>query len=508
MLFGMRSGPYPARKKTPLSRKELIVTRIKSIAVLAAFTVVIMGLASGEILDPIKPLPRAGFAAPPLAIVGGTIIDGTGGALIEHGILLVRDGKITAVGTAGQVALPKGVNTIDASGRYVIPGLIDGNVHLTFGTSVEYLTRYEGRYEDLAEQSAQVALKSGITTVFDTWGPLQPLMNIRERISRGETPGSRLFVAGNIIGFSGPLGRDFNPDPAASRMFRKKINELWEENVGPRLGFLAPDSLATEVRKYIGRGPDFIKYGASGHSDDAILLFSEKAQKAIVEEGHRAGLTVQCHTTNVESLRMAVEAGIDLITHAEITESEPIPDSTLAAIKEKNISCGILPDTKKRFEIILKRFAATNPPPGRRAPGEVRALNISGMIKAGIPLILTTDAGIWSPEVIDSMPAELKADRLDTMGKGHFIWCRAMAEKGMAPMDILLCCTRNVARAYRMLDRFGTLEVGKAADIVILEADPLADIGNLEKIRLIMKDGRVVDRDKLPLKTVVELPAL
>jgi imidazolonepropionase-like amidohydrolase len=485
----------------------MIVKKIINMLGLAAVTMIFTGLAFGTDTGQKAPLARSGSAASSVAIVGGTVIDGTGGAPLERGVVLVRDGRIAAIGAAGKVALPKGVKTIDASGRFIIPGLIDGNVHLTFGTSVEYLARYEDRLEDLAEQSAQVALKAGVTTVFDTWGPLQPLMNVRDRISRGEVPGSRMFVAGTIIGFSGPLGRDFNPDPAASKMFRKKINGLWEENVGPELGFLAPDALAAEIRKYIGRGPDFLKYGASGHSDDAVLLFSENAQKAIVGEGHRAGLTVQCHTSNVESLRMAVEAGNDLITHADITEREPIPESTLAALKAKNISCGVLPETKKKLEASLKRFAASNPPSGRRAPAEIRALNVSQMIQYGIPLILTTDAGIWSPEVVDGMPAEAKVDRLDTMGKGHFIWCRAMAEKGMAPMDILLCCTRNVARAYHKLDRLGTLEAGKVADIVILEADPLADIGNLEKIWLIMKDGLVVDRDKLPLKNVVQLPA-
>lgn len=476
------------------------------VTVLVVMGVILAGSSSGTEMDRKAPIQGSEAASKAIAIIGGTIIDGTGEAPLEGGVLLVCAGKVAAIGTAGEIALPQGIETIDAAGRFIIPGLIDGNVHLTFGTSVEYLTRYEERFEDLAEQAAQVALKAGVTTVFDTWGPLQPLMNVRDRILRGETPGSRVFVAGTIIGFSGPLGRDFNPDPAASNMFRKKINALWEENVGPKLGFLTPDALSVEIRKYIARGPDFLKYGASGHGDGAVLLFSEKAQEAIISEGHRAGLIVQCHTSTVESLSMAVDAGIDLITHADITEIVPIPASTLTALKDKNIFCGILPETKKRFEANLKRYAASIPPADQRAPAEIRAQNVSHMIQYGIPLILTTDAGIWSPEVVDSMPPEAKVDRLDTMGKGHFIWSRAMAEKGMAPMDIILCCTRNVAQAYHMQDRIGTLEKGKTADLVILDADPLSDIGNLERIRLVMKDGRVVDRAKLPLKTVVQLP--
>ena len=108
---------------------------------------------------------------------------------------------------------------------------MDANVHLVYGVSVEFLARYEGRFEELIAEAAQVGLANGLTTVFDSWGPLTPLLAVRDRIAKGEIPGSRLYVAGNIIGLTGPFGRDFNADAekSVSKGFRTRIDEILKE---------------------------------------------------------------------------------------------------------------------------------------------------------------------------------------------------------------------------------------------------------------------------------------
>ena len=124
-------------------------------------------------------------AEPVTAIVGATLIDGNGGAPLKDAIVVIDGTTIVAVGPRGRVTVPAGAREINASGKYLVPGLMDANVHLVLGSSIEFIVRYEGRYEDLIEEAAQVALKNGLTTVFDSWGPLQPLINVRDRINRG-----------------------------------------------------------------------------------------------------------------------------------------------------------------------------------------------------------------------------------------------------------------------------------------------------------------------------------
>ena len=441
-------------------------------------------------------------------ITGATLIDGTGSPPIRDAVIVVDERIIKAVGSRDRVTAPPDAKEIKASGKYVIPGLMDANVHLVLGSSIEFIVRYEDHYEDLIEEAAQVTLKNGVTTVFDSWGPLQPLINVRDRINRGETIGSRTFIAGNIVGLSGPFGRDFNAaaETTATRTLVRRINGLWEENTGPDLLWDTPDQVRREIRRYVSRGIDFLKYAASGHREENFLQFSPQAQQAIVDECHRAGIIAQTHTTSVESLRQALEAGVDMLQHGSVTGPTPIPDSTIELMLDKKVYCAVQPRTAKRLAIELEQ--ADDAGPSRRAKERLQTWhdNEVRLIKAHVPLLLATDGGVMDPDATASMKPKLRTERPTELGEGHFLWFKAMVEKGMTPMDAIVSATRNIAAAYHKLDQLGTIQPGKVADLVVLDADPLADVSNIRKISLVMKDGQVVDRDSLPARRVLTAP--
>jgi imidazolonepropionase-like amidohydrolase/cyclophilin family peptidyl-prolyl cis-trans isomerase len=447
--------------------------------------------------------PIAHAADGSLVITGGTLIDGTGGAPVRDAVVVMDNGHFVAAGRRADVTVPAGAREINAQGKFILPGLIDANVHLVLGSSIEFIVRHEGQYEDLIEEAAQVALKNGLTTVFDSWGPLQPLLNVRDRIKRGETVGSRMYVAGNIVGFSGPFGREFNrnAESTASKSLVSRINKVWEENVGPPLLYMSPEDVRTEIRKYIGRGIDFLKYGASTHNN-LYLQFSPEAQRAIVEECHKAGIIAQTHTTNVMSLKHAIEAGNDMLQHCDVSGPVPIPDSLLSTLREKNVYCATLPRTRERLRYELSQ--AADP----RAPlnSDVMHFNEIRLIQADAPILLSTDAGMMDPDAAEQSKPEALKERSTTLGDGHFLWFKAMQENGMKPMDAIQAATRNIAAAYHKLDELGTIEKGKRADLIIIDADPLDDLNNIRKISTVVKDGHVVDRGKLPLKRVLTVP--
>ncbi len=445
-----------------------------------------------------------GLGAQSLAITGATVIDATGRAPISDGVVVIEAGRIRAVGPAATTAVPAGATRIDARGKYVIPGLMDANLHLYLNADLESLIRYEGRYHEIVLEGAQIALKTGQTTVFDTWGPRADLVKVRDMINAGQAVGSRIYLAGNIIGFSGPLGPDFFGAAAmwASKAFAKRTNAHWEEGTGRELLWMPPDSLRNAIRRYAALGVDFLKYGASGHVDMNLISFSERAQRVIVEEGHRAGKTVQTHTTSPESLDMAIEAGVDIITHGDISGPlYPIPDETLRKLVDRNISVSVLAITKRSLDALIAKS-----PEGILTPYmKVAATNIRNMVKAGVRLMISTDAGVENPVRLSESPT-LASDTVDArvkLGEGHFNALVSLEEAGMAPMEVLKSATSNVARAYKVEKDLGTLEAGKAADLVILDADPLASARNYRRISTVIKDGKVVDLAALPSAPVI-----
>ncbi|USX53487.1 amidohydrolase family protein [Lentzea sp. HUAS12] len=439
-----------------------------------------------------------------LLLTGATIIDGVSDGGAEGRSILVENGRITAIGRREDIAVPADAEIVDHSGRFVIPGLMNANVHLLVNALYETLVRYDGRYEDLITEAAQVALKAGLTTVFDTWGPRRALMAVRDRINRGETVGSRIRCAGNIVGFDGPFSGDFDgriPGVGTS-YFVDRVNAAWVENTGRHLMWLEPHEVAKEVRGYIERGIDFVKYASNEHGGiaaGAFLVFSERTQRAIVEEAHRAGLTAQAHATSVEGLRIAVDAGCDLVQHPNTTGPTAIPDDLLEQFARTGSGAAVFPVTENGLDFLKSSISDFEWTMWKASDANTRNL-----ISAGANILLANDGGIFAPEVLqepmikgtwNGMPEEEALGRLAT---GHFVWLRAMEEKGMKPMDLLHAATRNIAKAYHVDDDLGTLEVGKIADMVVLDHDPLQGAKNYESIHAVIKDGVPVDLGALP----------
>lgn len=471
---------------------------IRKLARLLALLALALALAEGA--DPSAAVGQT------LAVTGATVIDPLAEAPLEDGAVLMTDGRITAVGPAGAVDVPAGTSVIDARGKYVIPGLMDANVHLYLNLDLETLIKYEGRYHEIVLEAAQLALKTGQTTVFDTWGPLASLAKARDTINEGEAPGSRIYFAGNIIGFDGPLSADFRAAAAAhvSKSFVNRTNEAWEQGTGRDLMWMTPDSVRAAIREYTGTGVDFLKYGSSSHVEMYFISFSERVQRAIVEEGHRAGMTVQTHTTSVESLDMAIEAGVDIITHGDISGPVvPIPMETMGKLVERDIAVSVLPITRRRLEALQEHN-----PDGTLTPYmAVGRENQARMIEAGVSMLLSTDAGIKHP-VLLAESATIASDTVDQrtkLGEGHFNALAALEELGMEPMEILRSATSHIARAYELDEEIGSLQPGMIADLVILDANPLEAARNYRSIHAVIKDGQRVDLDALPVAPIISV---
>ena len=437
------------------------------------------------------------------AITGATVLDGTGRAPLPDGVVLLDGDRVRSVSRAADTVVPEQAEVIDAAGRYVIPGLMDANVHLFGAPLPDVLLEHEDGYAAFVEEAAQVTLRASVTTVFDTWGPLGPLQAVRDAIDRGDTAGSRIRAGGNIIGFGGPLSPDFfPPGDGFGPDTVERINGQWEHGVGADLLWCTPEQVRSRVRDYVDRHrPDFLKYAASGHAT-AFITFSAAAQRVIVEEGHRAGITVQAHTTTVESLRMEIEAGTDLLQHGDITGLEPMPEETLKTIVDRRLPVAAMLFTERHHAWVAEHGS----PMMRRLYNTHMDGNDRRLVEAGARLLLTTDAFVWGPRLVRHPAFAPFRDMVDTptrLGESHILWLQGALERGMAPMEALLSATRYIAEAYHVADEVGTLEPGKRADLVILEADPLADVQNYTRIAAVLKDGAVVDRDALPLRPVI-----
>jgi imidazolonepropionase-like amidohydrolase len=466
------------------------------------------------------------------ALVGGTVIDGNGGAPITDAVVVVTGSRITAVGPRTSVPIPADANQVDARGRWIVPGLIDTNVHLSLyggqNDRYESLVRYQPRQREIVLEAAQIDLSYGVTTVRDSYGALIPLTEVRDAINRGEKIGARILAAGNILGWSGPYSFSFSRVTSPLTLFQEQMNDYIAQDAGEELMAMTPDELRRALNKYVDKGPDFIKYGATSHfAEPTFIGFSVEAQQALVEEAKRRGRFVEIHATSVEGLRVALAAGVDGIQHPELLDGRDLPDDIVALLRERGIVCSMLTSTitgpawqrhlKSRDEAVKKREEAEKSGRGiqrektsaeRRkedsdmgAGLEARRRNAQKLIRGGALVTPGTDSYWAAAPELTRTPKFEEQDH----GIGTIMAIEGLVELGMTPAQAIVAGTRNGATASRRLADFGTIEAGKLADLVVLAADPLAEIKNIRKVEMVFKDGRAVDRTRLPEARVLSV---
>jgi imidazolonepropionase-like amidohydrolase len=461
-----------------------------------------------------------------LAIVGGTLIDGNGGPPLADATVVVRGGRIAAVGPQASVAVPRGARVIQAAGKFITPGFIDANVHVSIYSGLENFARYQDRFDAVTLEAAQLHLKVGVTTIRDSYGMIAPLKSVRDAITRGDAIGPRLLFAGNIVGWGGPWSFSFTGRPPENLgLLQEQMNDAITRGGGEDLVNMEPDSLRAAIERYLDNGVDFLKFGGTSHFGFPVFIgFSERAQRMIIETVHKRGLVAETHSTTPEGLRVSLLAGVDLVQHPEVLDV-PISDELVQLFVERKVVCGMLANTMtgRPWQDYVKRRAREDSARAARADSAraqgagarqrteaerrrdrgdqgmaIRRANAQKLIAAGCITAPATDNYLGlAPEFRRDPKPDWQEPGLGTLAA-----IEGLVELGMTPLQALTAATKNGAIASRALGQYGTVEPGKSADLLILAADPLADIRNIRRLELVMKEGVVIDHRALPTKPV------
>jgi imidazolonepropionase-like amidohydrolase len=404
-----------------------------------------------------------------VAVRAGRLFDARSGAYRTNQIIVIRGGSIADLGPA--VPIPAGARVIDLSGATVLPGMIDTHVHVYAGTSATQSIQYRTA---IAIANAQKDLAAGFTTVLDMdsrggYGTV----DMRNAIDRGFIQGPRMQVVGQSIN-----QRASTPYRSPSPTFYDGYTENKNVN-GPWLARAA-------VREAKLNGVDWIKiYTTQDFVGNEIRVWKpdhtlinspsltlEEVQ-AIVDEAHRLGLKVACHTYGGEGLRSCVSAGVDATQHG---------------LEMDDVTLKMLVDKKLSFTMTIDDLVALEKEDLKETGGKMTRLRLGEqsfkkLLKAGVPLPFGSGA-------TDDLPVlhGTQADQFAYMVK----W-------GMTPAQALQTAFLVAADSlnYGWNSKVGSLDKGKYADLVAVSGDPLADVTEMERVKFVMKGGVVV-RDDLP----------
>jgi imidazolonepropionase-like amidohydrolase len=442
--------------------------------------------------------PRASDAT--LAIVGATVVQpeqDDAHALIPDATVLIRGDRIVAVGPSATTRVPEGATRIDGRGRWLIPGMIDGHVHFfqsgnlytrpdvaDFNAVVPYKAE-AARNQTRLPATFKVWLASGVTSVIDVGGPF---WNFAVRDAANQS------AAAPRVATTGPL---------ISMVSREKL-DLGDP---PIVKIESADAARALVARELPHKPDFIKVWFVREPNDDLAK-KEAIVKATADAAHAAQVRLAVHATELDTAKAALRAGADYLVHSVF--DDPIDDEFIALLRKNHaLLCPTLfvrngyalalsdqwQATPEELRLAdpqilaamhdLQRMPKDKIPPRAAKlmaehkpplPPTVSLQNLKKLRDAGIPIVMGTDAGnigtLHGPSVFREMALEHEA--------------------GLTPLEVLRSATTNGAKAFGNAD-LGAIAPGKLADLVLLDADPLADVRNLSRAERVIKGGVVYD---------------
>jgi len=400
-----------------------------------------------------------------VAVRAGRLIDPDSGTVLKNQVILIKDGKIAAMG--GVLPVPVDAKWIDLSDKTVLPGLIDCHTHLADGElDQEPFDRLRKTASQVVLESipnARAMLLSGFTTVRDV-GTYRALNDValRDAIARGTVIGPRMFVAGAYITITGGAGAMTGQAP--------DIQLPWDLHYGEAN---SPWEVRQKVRLLAHNGVDVIKMLSTGAvltpgSSPGSIEFTEEELEAGVEEAKNFGLRVAVHAHAAQGIRNAILAGAASIEHAEMLDDE------LIALAKQH---GTYLDMDIYDDECIQAGGKSGQVPAEFLQHEgdlarIQRENFGKAVRAGVKMTFGTDAGVC--------PYGTSARQFAFMVK-----------YGMTPIQAIQAATSNAADLLGHATELGSIKVGKYADLIAVNGDPLKDIGLLEKVDFVMKDGKV-----------------
>ncbi len=381
--------------------------------------------------------------------------DGTGSPAQPKMSVEIRDGRIHWIGSASDWQGKRAnVRVVDSAARTLIPGLMDCHVHYSSPGGPDWIARFTDPLPELsirAVELAEASLRSGITTARDVGAPHAVNIKLAQVAHAGEIRAPNIRAAGTWIAHHGTYVT-----------FARHFGNA--------------DELRDAIKTEVDAGVDLIKVALSGWNEGARpegapdIPFDEKLLAVAVEEAHKAGFKIACHANDQTSCHIAARAGVDSLEHGMFLATDDL------AVMAQNKT--YLVPTMSVWDAMLDYARAVDWPAARKKRAEdlregSRAA-VSGALHAGVPIALGTDAG----------GGAARHGRIAREAE-------LMVECGMEPRDALVAATASAAKLIGESER-GTIEVGKIADLGLLDANPLEDIGALRLIAAVFQGGQRV----------------